>query len=115
MPKLILSSDDFGLSKIYNAKIIEMAQSHFLSSISVLVERSLAEQSGQLAAVKRLYEEKEISLGLHLEITAADGETVFDSQWKRFENLVGMTPDYIDVHKGHFHNVNFDTIGRFCV
>ena len=114
-PKLIISSDDFGLSAIYNAKMIEMAQSRFLSSISVLVERHLDEQYEQLVEVKRLSEEKQISLGLHLEITAADGTPVFDLQWKRFENLVGSIPDYIDVHKGHFHNVNFNAIGEFCL
>lgn len=114
-PKLILSSDDFGLSAIYNAKMIEMAQLRFLSSISVLVERHLDEQYEQLVEVKRLSEEKQISLGLHLEITAGDGAAVFDRQWKRFDNLLGSIPDHIDVHKGHFHNVNFNAVGEFCL
>jgi len=115
MPKLILSSDDFGLSKVYNKRMIEMTQSGLLSSISVLVERDLSGQSSQFATIKKLHERKEFSLGLHLEITAEDDEAVFESQWSKFEDLLGMTPNYVDIHKGHFQNVNFNTIGEFCL
>lgn len=115
MPKLILSSDDFGLSTIYNAKMIEMAQSGFLSSISVLVNRYSQHQSSQLTVIRKLSEEKGFSLGLHLEITAEDREAVFDSQWKKFENLLGIAPHYVDIHKGHFENVNFNAVGEFCL
>ncbi len=115
MPKLIVSSDDFGLSEIYNAKMIEMAQARLLSSISVLVRRNLKEQSTQLAAIKKLNDEKHISLGLHLEIAATDGEAVFEAQWKAFESLMHRRPDYLDIHKGHFHNVNFNVVAGFCL
>jgi predicted glycoside hydrolase/deacetylase ChbG (UPF0249 family) len=95
--------------------MIEMAQSRFLSSISVLVERHLEEQYDQLVEITRLRTERQISLGLHLEITAGDGAAVFDRQWKIFDNLTGSVPDHIDVHKGHFHNVNFNAVGEFCL
>jgi len=95
--------------------MIEMIQSGLLSSISVMSERVTSEQSSQLEKIRELYQEKDLSLGLHLEITNTDGDAVFERQWDQFENLLGLTPNYVDVHKGHFNNITFDTVAKFCL
>jgi predicted glycoside hydrolase/deacetylase ChbG (UPF0249 family) len=115
MVKLILTSDDFGLSKVYNERMIEMLQSNFLSSISILVDQETPDQQNQFVEVIKMYFKKNFSLGLHLEIVEASNETSFQRQWDKFEKLLSTTPDYIDVHKGHFQNVTFNTIAEFCL
>lgn len=115
MAELILTSDDFGLSKVFNQRMIEMLKSNLLSSISIMVDKVTTDQQNQIAEIKKMYSKNNFSLGLHLEISEADNETAFQRQWNRFEKLLSMTPDYIDVHKGHFQNVTFNTIAEFCL
>lgn len=115
MTKLILTSDDFGLSKVFNQSMIEMIQSNLLSSISIMVNQVTPCQQNQIAEIKRMYAQNHFSLGLHLEVSASDNETVYQSQWNRFDELFSITPDYIDVHKGHFQNVTFNNIAEFCL
>lgn len=115
MTKLILTSDDFGLSKVFNQCMIEMLQSNLLSSISIMVNQVTPDQQNQIAEIKKMYSKNNFSLGLHLEVSATDNEAAFQSQWNKFEKLLSMTPDYIDVHKGHFQNATFNSIAGFCL
>jgi len=104
MPSLILTSDDFGLSKIFNQRMIELLQSNFLSSISIMINQVTSDQQNQIAEIKKMYAKNNFSLGLHLEVSEADDEATYQSQWNMFEQLLSIPPDYIDVHKGHFQN-----------
>lgn len=115
MTMLILTSDDFGLSKVYNQRMIEMLQSFLLSSISIMVDKLSPDQQIQITEIKKMYPQNNFSLGLHLEISKADNEIAYQSQWNKFEKLLSMTPDYIDVHKGHFQNATFNSIAEFCL
>lgn len=115
MPSLILTSDDFGLSGIFNQRMIEMLQSNFLSSISVMVKQVSPDQQNQIDEIKKMYSQINFSLGLHLEVSEADDETTYQNQWDKFEQLFSLIPDYIDVHKGHFQNVTFNSIATFCL
>lgn len=115
MTKLILTSDDFGLSIVYNARMIEMLQSNLLSSISIMVDKITNEQQNQITEIRLLYSQNNFSLGLHLEISEADNETAYQRQWNKFEEILLMKPDYIDIHKGHFQNATFNAIAEFCL
>ncbi|QQR94006.1 MAG: ChbG/HpnK family deacetylase [Bacteroidota bacterium] len=53
MPSLILTSDDFGLSKIFNQRMIELLQSNFLSSISIMINQVTSDQQNQIAEIKK--------------------------------------------------------------
>ena len=115
MPNLILTSDDFGTSKIFNQRMIEMLQSNMLTSISIMVDQVTPDQQNQFAEIKKMYAQNNFSLGLHLEVSEADNESVYQRQWNRFDELLSLTPDYIDVHKGHFQNATFNAIAEFCL
>lgn len=115
MPNLILTSDDFGLSKVFNQRMIEMLQAKYLSSISILVNHITPYQHNQIVEIKKIYAQSDFSLGLHLETSGGDDNSNYQSQWKKFEQLLESTPDYIDVHKGHFQNAAFDSIAAFCL
>ncbi|HOZ82811.1 MAG: ChbG/HpnK family deacetylase [Bacteroidia bacterium] len=115
MPSLILTSDDFGLSKIFNQRMIELLQSNFLSSISIMINQVTSDQQNQIAEIKKMYAKNNFSLGLHLEVSEADDEATYQSQWNMFEQLLSIPPDYIDVHKGHFQNATFNSIAEFCL
>ena len=81
MPSLILTSDDFGLSKIFNQRMIELLQSNFLSSISIMINQVTSDQQNQIAEIKKMYAKNNFSLGLHLEVSEADDEATYQSQW----------------------------------
>ena len=98
--KVILTSDDFGLSRIYNEKILEMLKiQESLSSVSVMVKRISPEQITQLKELVNISKEKDISIGLHLELSSTNYIDEAEKQFFLFENYFGFSPDYIDIHK----------------
>ena len=115
MANVILTSDDFGMSNIYNTEMLAAISAGWLSSISVMVERNIARQEKQVSALLELYSKKHLSLGLHLEISSE--KKVYAqcvSQWKKFLEITGKTPDYIDIHKDHLFRSTFDFVAAFC-
>ena len=114
--KVILTSDDFGMSAVYNNAMLHAVQSGWLSSVSVMVERNLKVQHKQLETLIKLYAEKQISLGLHLEIIMNQdiSEQCF-CQWNKFLSLLGDTPDYVDIHKDHLYKAGYDQVAAFCL
>ncbi|WP_157255665.1 ChbG/HpnK family deacetylase [Pedobacter sp. Leaf41] len=117
MGNIILTSDDFGLSKIYNREILRALQSDLLTSVSIMVDGHLFRQQQQVLMLKLLAKEKNISLGLHLEIgiNQIDIRELCLNQWNRFINILGLEPDYIDIHKDHLFRNHYDDIAGFCI
>ncbi|RZJ87342.1 MULTISPECIES: ChbG/HpnK family deacetylase [Pedobacter] len=117
MGNIILTSDDFGLSKIYNREILLALQSDLLTSVSIMVNGQLSRQQKQVLSLKLLAKEKNISLGLHLEIESneIDIKQLCLNQWHEFVNILGLEPDYIDIHKDHLFRNHYDDIAEFCV
>ena len=114
MASVILTSDDFGMSAIYNAEIINAVGAGWLSSVSVMVNRG-ALQDQQVSELVKLYQDKQISLGLHLEI---EGKNILEQctdQWNKYIAVIGMVPDYIDIHKDHFFKSDYNTVANFCL
>ncbi len=117
MGNIILTSDDFGLSKIYNREILKAIQSDLLSSVSIMVKGHITNQEQQVTNLLVLAKEKNISLGLHLEIKLGeeDIQELCTQQWNKFLAVMQREPDYIDIHKDHLFIAYYDTIASFCV
>ena len=117
MGNIILTSDDFGLSKIYNREILRALHSDLLTSVSIMVDGHLFRQQQQVLTLKLLAKEKNVSLGLHLEIgiNQRDIRELCLNQWNKFINILGLEPDYIDIHKDHLFRDHYDDIAGFCI
>ncbi|MDR1005309.1 MAG: ChbG/HpnK family deacetylase [Bacteroidales bacterium] len=114
MIKLILTSDDFGLRKVYNEKIIEMLQLGYLTSVSVMVKRISEEQISQVHTLKDIDKNQDISIGLHLELSESNYLNEIEEQWSLFEVIFGFCPDYLDLHKNHSFKGDYNALAKFC-
>lgn len=114
MKKVILTSDDFGLSEIYNTKIIEQIESNKLTSVSTMVDKVTPSQQIQIQKLKALKNSNNISLGLHLELTNDNTSLELVRQWDKFFEIFQIEPNYVDIHKGSEFQGSFDDIASFC-
>ncbi|TMB15373.1 MAG: ChbG/HpnK family deacetylase [Deltaproteobacteria bacterium] len=102
MKCLIVTGDDFGISRGINRGIVEAHLSGIVTSTSLMVDRPACEEAVALA--RRC---PTLSLGLHLELDAVDPELVpteIGRQHTRFVELVGSAPTHVDTH----HDVHRD-------
>jgi predicted glycoside hydrolase/deacetylase ChbG (UPF0249 family) len=101
MPKIIINADDFGLSKIFNEKILELLEKGYLKSTTFMVNRITEDQKPQLIRLKKLVEENKISVGLHVEFNLEKPlDSQIEEQFKKFKKILGFTPSHVDYHKG---------------
>ena len=112
--KIILTSDDFGLSTVYNNKILEMLKQDLLTSVSVMVKRVSDDQLPQFEELIILKRNKQISIGLHLELSDCNYTNEMLLQFSLFEYYLGFKPDYMDLHKGGYFKGNLNIIADFC-
>ena len=115
MINLILTSDDFGMSPIFDDKMMLMIEEGFLSSVSIMVAREIANLERRRDLLLRLYTERDLSLGLHLEVKDKNVSVACERQWDIFTEVFGLQPDYVDVHKQHVSKFLYDSIAHFCV
>src|SRR5919109_4653329 len=102
MKWLIVTGDDFGISRGVNRGIVEAHRYGILTSTSLMVDRPAC---GEAAALAR--ECATLSVGLHLELDPTDAAGVpreLERQVARFRQLVGSTPTHVDSH----HDVHYD-------
>ena len=100
MIRLIINADDFGISKLFNEKIIELLEKGFIKSATVMVNRITKEQDKQLEHLIRLNSSRTISIGLHLEIDVEKPiRQQMEAQYASFNSIFGFTPSHIDIHK----------------
>lgn len=95
MNKLIVNADDYGLGKLFNAGIIELAQAGIVTSISVMIKRQPVE-------VKELLSLKNVSIGLHLELGNNSEAREIENQIELFSEKFGKLPSHLDGHQ-HCH------------
>jgi predicted glycoside hydrolase/deacetylase ChbG (UPF0249 family) len=99
---LIVTADDFGITRGVNRGVVEAHRTGILTSASLLVSRPACEEAVALAR-----ECPALSLGLHLELDPHDPEgapAALERQVARFVDLVGMPPTHMDSH----HDVHRD-------
>src|SRR3990167_7457127 len=103
MIKLIINADDFGYSKVFNEKILDLLEKDFIKSTTVLVNWITDEQEEQIQKLKKLNTQKNISIGLHVE-SKSRAESILDQkeiarQYELFKKIFGFGPSHVDVHK----------------
>ena len=98
---LIVTADDFGISRGVNRGIVEAHREGILTSTSLMVSRPAAVEAAVLGRACPA-----LSVGLHLELDpgAPDLPTQLDCQLGRFTELVGAPPTHVDSH----HDVHRD-------
>ena len=63
MIKLIINADDFGYSKVFNEKILELLEKGYVKSTTVLVDWITPDQKPQVARLKMMSQrERELAL-----------------------------------------------------
>ncbi len=93
---LIVTADDFGISRGVNRGIVEAHRAGILTSTSLMVNRPAAEQAADVGRAC-----PDLSIGLHLELDAdgaRDVPTELTRQLSRFTELVGAPPTHVDSH-----------------
>ena len=105
---LIVNADDFGASHGVNRGIIECHRYGVLTSTSLMVTGTAAEEAVGLSA-----QNPELSIGLHWDVIGEDDRDFdlsdhaavreeFDAQLERFHELTGRGPTHVDSHR-HTH------------
>ena len=98
MKKLIINADDFGMSKVFNEKILELLENGFIKSTTVMVNRITKEQNDHLKRLIGMY--KIVSIGLHLEFNIEEQiEMKIKDQYQKFISIFKFPPSHFDVHK----------------
>lgn len=114
MKYLIINADDFGLSKVFNTKILELAKNNLISSVSVMVNRINGEQDDQVQELAVLKALNNISVGLHFEFKDSNFKLETEKQFERFFTIFGFNPDHIDLHKSTYLKEAYPLIAQFC-
>jgi len=93
---LIVTADDFGISRGVNRGIVEAHRQGILTSTSLMVYRPAAVEAAVLGR-----DCPALSVGLHLELDPggmADVPAELDRQLGRFTELLGAPPTHVDSH-----------------
>lgn len=93
-PQLIITADDYGMSPLFNAGILEASRAGLVTGISVMIKRKYIRKMELLALG--------IPLGLHLELHKNSPSQEIINQIRRFQKRFGRLPTYLDGHQ-HQH------------
>lgn len=114
MAYLIINADDFGYSKIFNTKILELLERRFVTSTSVMVNWINTDQKSQLEELIKLKNSKNVSVGLHIEFINQSFKTQIEEQYRKFISLFGFKPTHLDIHKLTYMEDGYPKIMEFC-
>jgi predicted glycoside hydrolase/deacetylase ChbG (UPF0249 family) len=93
---LIVTADDFGISRGVNRGIVEAHRAGILTSTSLMVHRPASVEAAALGRACPA-----LSVGLHVELDpdgTADIPAELERQLGRFTELVGAPPTHVDSH-----------------
>ncbi len=114
MKYLIINADDFGYSRIFNAKILELIKNDLISSTSVMVNWINDEQADQVKELSELTKSHNISIGLHLEFFGENFKSETERQYRKFLSVFGFRPSHIDLHRLTYLKEAYPMIMEFC-
>lgn len=115
MKYLIINADDFGYSKVFNVKILELIQDEFIYFTSVMVNWINDEQPKQVKQLSELVKDSKVSVGLHLEFTDDNFRSEIERQYKKFLDIFKFKPSHIDIHKFKYLEESYSAIRKFCL
>ncbi|MCK5061072.1 DUF4202 family protein [Candidatus Parcubacteria bacterium] len=113
MKYLIINADDFGYSKLFNKKILELIEKDFVSSTSVMVESINDDQNEQVLKLIELTKNHNVSVGLHVDFKSTDFDEEIKRQYDVFVDLFGFKPVHIDIHKSTYLQDGYPRIIEF--
>lgn len=103
---IIINADDFGYSKIFNEKILDLLRRGFLKSTTVMIDCIEEDQFDQIIDLIELKKHSDIRVGLHVVFDPkAPLYDQIDSQFQRFLDIFPFTPSHLDLHK-HTADIN---------
>lgn len=114
MKKLIINADDFGMSKLFNKKILELFEEGSLTSTSVMIHSITPNQYEQVEKLKSLKKSRDISVGLHVDFKNESFKEQIQEQHKLFIDIFGFEPTHIDLHKGTYLQNGYPIIIEYC-
>ncbi len=100
MINVVINADDFGYSKIFNEKILDLLNRGFIFSTTCLVDDIKPNQREQVRRLVGMMKAGRISVGVHLQIdpeNSAFGKQI-DRQCMKFRSIFGRKPSHIDLH-----------------
>ncbi len=96
---VIINADDFGYSKVFNTKILDLLERDALKSVTVLVNRLNSEQSGQVSELRELHGKKGIGVGIEIEFNNPEaGSGEIHRQYEKFISIFGFKPSHFNIH-----------------
>ncbi|MCK5040630.1 MAG: ChbG/HpnK family deacetylase [Candidatus Aenigmarchaeota archaeon] len=114
MKYLIINADDFGYSKIFNEKILNLIENNMISSTTVMVNHINQNQQRQVQKLIKLAKSHNISIGLHLEFSNKSFELETKKQFDKFISVFRFKPSHLDIHRYGDFKESFLFIPGFC-
>ncbi len=114
MKYLIINAEDFGFSKVFNEKILELAERELISSVSVMVNHTNENQEDQIKKLLEISKNHNVSIGLHLEFLDEEFQLSMEKQYEKFVSVFGFEPTHINLHKSKFLEQSYPLIMKFC-
>ncbi|MDD2785575.1 MAG: ChbG/HpnK family deacetylase [Patescibacteria group bacterium] len=114
MKYLIINADDFGYSKVFNTSILTLIKKGFITSTTAMVNRIDGGQADQIDEILALTKSRNLSIGLHLELSNVNFRYEVKIQHAKFISIFGFKPSHIDLHKFAFLDEAYPVIMEFC-
>jgi predicted glycoside hydrolase/deacetylase ChbG (UPF0249 family) len=114
MKYLIINAEDFGFSKVFNEKILELAERELISSVSVMVNHINENQEDQVKKLIEISKNHNLSVGLHLEFLDEEFQPAIEKQYEKFISIFQFKPTHINLHKSKFLKESYPLIMKFC-
>lgn len=115
MKYLIINADDFGYSKVFNKKILELIKENFVTSTSVMIDWINEEQSDQVEKLISLSKTHILSVGLHMDFKNTDFASEIQRQYDKFVEIFKFKPGFLDIHKSTYFKDGYKFIQEFCI
>ena len=114
MKYLIVCADDFGYSKVFNEKILELMKNRMITSTSAMVDWIDHDQKKQVQSLKELFDKDEGCVGLHVDFKSTNYDEEITRQYNKFQDIFRRPPAHVDIHtKKHMKN-GYPKIMYFC-
>lgn len=115
MKYLIINADDFGYSSIFNETILDLIKKNFITSTTVMVDYVTQDQQNQVNKLIELNKNKNISVGLHLDLKSTNFLEEIEKQYNRFISIFNFKPSHLDLHKWSYLEKSYPIIQKFCI
>jgi len=114
MKYLIISADDFGMSKVFNKVILDLIRDKMIISTTVMMNRGIENHQDQIKELIELSKDMNLSIGLHLEFLNNNYKEETQKQFNKFLDIFKFNPSHIDIHKAVILPESIQIVADFC-